>query len=211
MPEDVTFSGYNVPKGVFIFANMAAMSRMEEYFPRPDEYQPERWLRDHRTNLQTTWTKDPGFLSLPFSAGMRSCPGKRFAEQGLYLAAVAVRIQLQFNSVLYSLEKSYSYVWFVSVSNVFCVVWSFVQPTRQFSVIWFVFAKFDLQVVRTRNLLLHWVVFFQILQRFKLDYAGKDEMGMIHMPFTTPDRPLNIKFTPRTEQYQTSEHQVCFK
>ena len=90
MPEDVVFSGYNVPKGVFIFANMAATSRMEEYFPRPLEYHPERWLRDERAHLQTTCTEDQGFLSLPFSAGMRSCPGKRFAEQGLYLAAVNV-------------------------------------------------------------------------------------------------------------------------
>ena len=78
----------------FIFANMAAMSGMPEYFPKPDEYHPERWLRDERASMRTEWTEDAGFLSLPFSHGLRACPGKRFAEQGLYLATVAVSIIL---------------------------------------------------------------------------------------------------------------------
>jgi len=77
---------------VFIFANMAAMSRMEEYFPRPLEYHPERWLRDDRAQLSTSWPRDSAFLSLPFSHGLRACPGKRFAEQGLYTAIIAVSI-----------------------------------------------------------------------------------------------------------------------
>jgi len=75
---------------VFIFANMATMSRMEEYFPQPLEYHPERWLRDDRAQLSSTWPRDAAFLSLPFSHGLRACPGKRFAEQGLYTAIIAV-------------------------------------------------------------------------------------------------------------------------
>jgi len=70
---------------------MAAMSRMEEYFPRPLEFHPERWLRDDRASLASTWDKDGAFISLPFSHGRRACPGKRFAEQGIYMAAIAVR------------------------------------------------------------------------------------------------------------------------
>ena len=38
----------------------------------------------------------------------------------------------------------------------------------------------------------------QILQKYKLEYDAP-EVGMIHMPFTTPDRPLDIKFTPRDQ------------
>lgn len=75
---------------VFIFANMAATSRMEEYFPRPLEYHPERWLRDDRAQWSTSWPRDSAFLSLPFSHGLRACPGKRFAEQGLYAAIISV-------------------------------------------------------------------------------------------------------------------------
>ena len=39
---------------------------------------------------------------------------------------------------------------------------------------------------------------FQILQNFRLEYHG-ETMGMIHMPFTQPDKPLNIKFIPRED------------
>jgi hypothetical protein len=48
--------------------------------------------------------------------------------------------------------------------------------------------------------LIEWFVVFilQILRKYKLDYSGR-EMGMIHMPFTTPDKPLDIKFTPREQ------------
>ena len=101
MSEDITLSGYNVPAGTFIFANMTAMSRMDEYFPEPTRYIPERWLRDERAESQATWTKDAGFLSLPFSHGQRACPGKRFAEQGLYLAAVSVSISFILILALY--------------------------------------------------------------------------------------------------------------
>ena len=41
--------------------------------------------------------------------------------------------------------------------------------------------------------------FLQILQRFELKWNG-GEMGMIHMPFTTPDQPLDIQFIPREPQ-----------
>ena len=63
---------------------------MEEYYPQPLEYHPERWLRDDRADMGTTCKTDGGFLSLPFSHGLRACPGKRFAEQSLYLAVATV-------------------------------------------------------------------------------------------------------------------------
>ena len=76
---------------MFIFANMATMSRMDEYFPSPLEYHPERWLRDDRRAMSSDCPEDPGYLSLGFSHGLRACPGRRFAEQGLFMAAVSVR------------------------------------------------------------------------------------------------------------------------
>jgi len=38
----------------------------------------------------------------------------------------------------------------------------------------------------------------QILQKYRLK-SHNTEMGMIHMPFTVPDRPLLIEFTPRED------------
>ena len=99
LPTDVVLSGYRVPKGKFIFANMAAMGVMEKYFPEPKRFVPERWLRDERAQLTSTWEQDTGFISLPFSAGLRACPGKRFAEQALYLAAVTVSNRVHYLTV----------------------------------------------------------------------------------------------------------------
>jgi len=39
----------------------------------------------------------------------------------------------------------------------------------------------------------------QILKKYRLK-SHNPEMGMIHMPFTVPDRPLLIEFTPRQLQ-----------
>ena len=53
--------------------------RDEKYFPRPEEFIPERWARD----------KPMGpihpFAALPFGAGTRMCIGRRIAEQEMYI------------------------------------------------------------------------------------------------------------------------------
>ena len=59
-------------------------SRMEKYFPDPEAYQPERWLRN-------TGQKDiHPFSALTFGHGPRMCIGKRFAEQELFLGLIKV-------------------------------------------------------------------------------------------------------------------------
>ena len=42
------------------------------------------------------------------------------------------------------------------------------------------------------------ILHVQILKKYRLETENK-EMGMIHMPFTIPDRPLMIKFKTRSE------------
>ena len=43
---------------------------------------------------------------------------------------------------------------------------------------------------------------FQVLQKFRLEHDS-EEVGMIHMPFTTPDRPLDIRLLPRNPAHQS--------
>jgi len=56
---------------------------LEEYFHRPMEYIPERWLGEARSRIVP-------FSFIPFGHGARMCIGRRFAEQELMMAAMTV-------------------------------------------------------------------------------------------------------------------------
>lgn len=89
------------------------MSNEERYFPSPQEFVPERWLRDIQLDEPRTtdvnsntcehsdafeiWKKQSKigihpFASLPFGFGRRMCIGKRFAEAELQLLLAKVSI-----------------------------------------------------------------------------------------------------------------------
>ncbi|NXA95274.1 CP27B protein, partial [Melanocharis versteri] len=73
-----------------------ATSRDSRFFPAPDAFRPERWLR-HRDTGDTPGDT-PGhpagprhpFASLPFGLGPRSCVGRRLAELQLHMALAQV-------------------------------------------------------------------------------------------------------------------------
>ncbi|NXE71708.1 CP27B protein, partial [Calcarius ornatus] len=77
-----------------------ATSRDSRYFPAPDAFRPERWLRHGDTLGDTlgdtgdTPGDTPGprhpFASLPFGLGPRSCVGRRLAELQLHMALAQV-------------------------------------------------------------------------------------------------------------------------
>ena len=41
------------------------------------------------------------------------------------------------------------------------------------------------------------MVYSQIIQKFKLDYVGSEDVEPILYTMLIPDRPVKIKFTPR--------------
>ena len=51
------------------------MSQMEEYFPNPKEFLPERWIKGHPQE-----SKPHPYVMLPFGFGTRMCIGRRLAE-----------------------------------------------------------------------------------------------------------------------------------
>ncbi|KAI0078339.1 614 534 cytochrome P450 [Panus rudis PR-1116 ss-1] len=77
--EDTTFVTKNaagekvvvpVPAGTGISLNISALQKNPRYWPNPDKFDPGRFLSND-------WPRD---AFVPFSGGVRSCLGRRFAE-----------------------------------------------------------------------------------------------------------------------------------
>ncbi|XP_039437333.1 cytochrome P450 302a1, mitochondrial [Culex pipiens pallens] len=74
--QDATLGGYHVPKGTVVVTQNMIASRQAKYFSNPDQFVPERWMRDSREQVNP-------YLVLPFGHGMRACIARRMAEQNI--------------------------------------------------------------------------------------------------------------------------------
>nr|ADE05592.1 cytochrome P450 333B11 [Manduca sexta] len=70
--------GYHIPKNMELIFSHQEMSVMEQYYPRPKEYIPERWVADKDDPLYHG-NAHP-FAQSPFGFGVRMCIGRRIAE-----------------------------------------------------------------------------------------------------------------------------------
>lgn len=93
--KDIEVGGFFCPKNThFVFCHYV-VSRDESVFPEPNNFQPQRWLKDsHSKKLGVLHA----FGSLPFGYGVRSCLGRRLAELEMYL--VLSRLIQQYKIVL---------------------------------------------------------------------------------------------------------------
>ena len=85
--HDVEVDGYRIPKNGFVFFAPYTLHRREEYFPEPEQFNPERFTPEREKQL-------PRYAYLPFGAGPRICIGMYFAmmEGQLLLATLAQRV-----------------------------------------------------------------------------------------------------------------------
>ncbi|KAJ8045983.1 Cholesterol 24-hydroxylase [Holothuria leucospilota] len=67
---DMTVCGHNIPAGSSVELNHYIMTRMEQFFKNPLNFDPERFVRDE---------DKPLYAYFPFSLGTRSCIGQQFA------------------------------------------------------------------------------------------------------------------------------------
>jgi cytochrome P450 len=79
--RDTVVGDIEVPTGSVVWCVLRHDSVSQRHFPRPDMFEPERWLDDphgHATSKK---------ISMPFGAGPRICPGR-------YLALLKMKVAL---------------------------------------------------------------------------------------------------------------------
>lgn len=81
--KDLVIRGYQIPKGVDILMGLMDMHKDTEYFGSPEEFIPERWIRNQEEVCPHTLKQTHPFSYLPFGYGARFCVGKRVAEMEL--------------------------------------------------------------------------------------------------------------------------------
>ena len=83
-----------IPQGAEVLVNTYILHRREEYWPRANEFDYTRWMRDPLTGLKPKLAHP--FCYLPFAAGPRNCIGQNFAllEGKIILAMLVQRCNL---------------------------------------------------------------------------------------------------------------------
>ncbi|GFU40842.1 cytochrome P450 302a1, mitochondrial [Nephila pilipes] len=76
---DLVLGGYLVPAGTMIVLQSQAACRLDEYFERPLEFIPDRFINSEKYHKK-------GGVNRPFGFGPRSCIGQPFAHGQLILA-----------------------------------------------------------------------------------------------------------------------------
>jgi sterol 14alpha-demethylase len=71
--EDFELLGHTIPAGTVISASPKVSNRIEEDFPKAEEFDPARYIDPRQEDLQNRWTW------IPFGAGKHRCVGNAFA------------------------------------------------------------------------------------------------------------------------------------
>jgi cytochrome P450 family 49 subfamily A len=105
--SDRVIGGYQIPKGVQIIFQHYVISNLKEYFPRCDEFLPERWLK----GSELSKCHHP-FASLPFGFGRRMCLGRRFADLEIQTVLVEIirnfKIEYHYEKLDYHIHPMYT-------------------------------------------------------------------------------------------------------
>ncbi|KAF5296713.1 hypothetical protein FQA39_LY12413 [Lamprigera yunnana] len=111
---DAIIGGYKVPKGTHIIFPHLVVSNLEEYFDRPNEFIPERWLKsgtEHNTDCPIKHKKIHPFVTLPFGYGRRACLGRRFAEMELQILLAKIfrkyKVDFNYGPLTYEITPTY--------------------------------------------------------------------------------------------------------
>ncbi|KAJ8462273.1 hypothetical protein ONZ51_g11006 [Trametes cubensis] len=83
--EDNVYREWKIPKGATIMFNIWSIFHDAHVYPKPDAFCPERYLKDGKLNTDIL---QPEILA--FGMGRRTCPGKHFADDSLFISIASI-------------------------------------------------------------------------------------------------------------------------
>lgn len=97
--HDLEFEGHIIPEGEMILIGTSVPHYLEEYFPEPIKFDPERYDEDRKEHMK------PGAYA-PFGRGPHTCLGQNLAEvlMGMVVSRVFHRLNLSLVSPNYELK-----------------------------------------------------------------------------------------------------------
>ncbi|XP_071089613.1 cytochrome P450 2U1-like [Haliotis cracherodii] len=86
--RDVDFHGYQIPKDTAVLYNVWSIHHDEDFWERPFDYIPERFLDENGALLSSEHEKRRRVI--PFGLGKRSCPGESLSRLRTFLCVANI-------------------------------------------------------------------------------------------------------------------------
>ncbi|KAF1990518.1 cytochrome P450 [Aulographum hederae CBS 113979] len=93
-----SINGIAIPGGSTIYISQYVMSRLDNFWAKPEEFHPERFLKEgHEYHVAGTFDNDDHSVFQPFSIGPRNCIGRNlaYAEMRLILTRLLFDFDLE--------------------------------------------------------------------------------------------------------------------
>ena len=88
--HDVHVGKFHVPAGTTAMVNMWAITHDPDIWEDPLAFKPERFMKDHRTDISSPFFNDDRSRYHPFSSGPRRCAGEALAWSEMRIALASL-------------------------------------------------------------------------------------------------------------------------